>query len=239
MTFPRTWLAALVSSLLASAPVGAVTIGFAPGSTEAGLGEAVSVDVVVSDLGGEIVSAYDLDIVFDDGALRFDGATQTNALGDPSLFQAFLDATSGPGLVDLAGVSLLSDAALLGLQGGDTVTLATLVFTRVGAGTATVGFVFERGQRPEGQRCADPSARPGARPDHRSRRGDPRAERGADLWRGHDRGELGAATDLTRLLDSHRSLAPATPLRDHPPPACPQGEEERWPSRRPSGRTWR
>lgn len=51
-------------------------------------------------------------LVFDASALQVDSVAQSDALGDASLFEARLDFQAAPGLVDLAGVSLLSDAAL-------------------------------------------------------------------------------------------------------------------------------
>jgi hypothetical protein len=131
-------LLALPAALFA-APVHAATIGFAPASVIAAVGETFAVDVVVSDLGGEIVSAYDLDIVFDASVLSATGVAFSGALGGG----AFLDAILAPGLVDLAGVSLLSDAALLALQGGGSVTLASIGFTKTGEGSSALDFVFD------------------------------------------------------------------------------------------------
>ena len=59
-----------------------------------------------------------LDIVFDAAVIGLDGVSFTSALGDESAFEVLTSTTSGPGLVDLAAVSLLSDAALLALQEG-------------------------------------------------------------------------------------------------------------------------
>jgi hypothetical protein len=137
---PRTCLAPLaIAAALCAAPVHAATIGFAPASVIAAVGDTFSVDVVVSDLGGEIVSAYDLDIVFDASVLTATSVVFSGALGGG----AFLDAILSPGLIDVAGVSLLSDAALLALQGGDAVMLASIGFTKTGDGTSALDFVFD------------------------------------------------------------------------------------------------
>jgi hypothetical protein len=46
-------------------------------------------------------------------------------------------------LIDFAAVSLLSDAALLALQGGDSVVLATLNFDAIAIGTSSLEFHFD------------------------------------------------------------------------------------------------
>lgn len=122
----------------------AVTIGFVPSSQTVGAGDPVFVDVVVSDLGGEIVSAYDLDITYDDSVLSATSVSLSSALGDEFFFEAFYDwDISTSGVVDIAGLSLLSDAALLALQGGDSVVLATLGFTAHSLGVSPLDFVFD------------------------------------------------------------------------------------------------
>jgi hypothetical protein len=135
-------MSALATLLVASA-AGATTIGFSPASQAGGIGDPVSFDIVVSDLGGEIVSSYDLDVSFDETVLQADDVSFTTALGDPDFLEVLLgfDLTT-PGLADLSGLSLLDDADLLALQGGDSVTLATLDFTVIGPGTSSLDFVF-------------------------------------------------------------------------------------------------
>jgi hypothetical protein len=112
----------------------APTIGFTaptPGGT---------VDVVVSDLAGDIVAAYDLDVAFNSIALTFTSLTFGASLGDELLSEVI---NSGPfdlgGLIDFAAVSLLTDAELGVLQGGGPVTLATLTFA--GADFSSLAFV--------------------------------------------------------------------------------------------------
>ena len=90
-------------------------------------------DVVVGNLGGDIVAAYDIDVKYDAMALSFVGLSFGSGLG---VWNADLDLSEvlnlGPddlgGVVDFAAVSFLSDADLLTLQGGDKVVLATLEF---------------------------------------------------------------------------------------------------------------
>ncbi|MDO9313161.1 MAG: PEP-CTERM sorting domain-containing protein [Burkholderiaceae bacterium] len=98
------------------------------------------IDVVVSNLGGDIVAAYDLDVSFDTGALTFSSLTFGSGLGDEASFEVINDLQPvGGGLLDFAAVSLLSDLDLLALQGGDSVILATLQF--VGTDFSSLAFV--------------------------------------------------------------------------------------------------
>ena len=122
----------------------AITIGFDPSSQSVGLGDAISVDVVFSDLGDEVISAYDLDITYDASVIDATGVIFTTALGDELFFEVFnaFDISTA-GVVDLAQLSLLSDATLAALQPGDAVEVATLAFDAIGAGTAELGFVFD------------------------------------------------------------------------------------------------
>ena len=63
-----TRLAALALSLFAmgafaARDASALTLSFSPSSVSAGIGDSVGVDVVVSDLGTELVAAFDLDVL--------------------------------------------------------------------------------------------------------------------------------------------------------------------------------
>jgi len=136
----------------------AVSIGFSPSSPLVGVttGDLFDVDIVVSDLGGEIVSAFDLDVTYDASVLNATGykfASQVaggGMLGDWSWFETYNnDDTSLPfqnplaiaGIVDLFETSLLSDAALATLQGGGPVTLATISFKAIADAASTeLGF---------------------------------------------------------------------------------------------------
>ncbi len=137
-----TLLAAL--GLLVAGVASAATIGFQPGSQALDVGDPWSVDVVVSDLGGEIVSAYDLDILFDPSVININVVSFSGALGNIAAAEAFIDVDIlGPGVLDVASLSLLSDPALLALQGGDSVTLFTLSGQALAEGTTNLSFVFD------------------------------------------------------------------------------------------------
>ena len=130
-------------------PAEAVLLGFDPVSPfSVTSGNPVSVDVVISDLGGSIVSAFDLDVSYDTTFLTATSVTFGTDLGLPLFFQAltFADVTT-PGVVDFREVSLLSDAQLATLQSGLTsITLATLQFNAVASGQTSLAFLFGPGQ---------------------------------------------------------------------------------------------
>lgn len=121
------------------------TIGFDPSSPLAVTdGDNVTVDIVISNLASGIVSAYDLDITFDDNFLQASYVSFTNELGSVAGNEAFVDANIiSPGVLDVAGLSLLSDAVLATLQGGGPVTLFTMGFNAIGTGDAALGFNFD------------------------------------------------------------------------------------------------
>ncbi len=80
-------------------PARAINIGFVPSSQSVLPGDSLSVDIFVSGLGAEIVSAYDLDITYEPTILSAIGVTFGSELGFPSSLQSFDLTTSG--LVDL------------------------------------------------------------------------------------------------------------------------------------------
>jgi len=136
---------ALAAAGLMPGSASAATISLAPSSASVLIGDAFTLDIVISDLGGEIVSAYDLDVLYDSTALIATGVSFGPLLGDESLFEV-LNAydLSTSGIVDLAQLSLLSDAELQTLQGpSGSFVLATLAFTAIDAGVTTVDFSFD------------------------------------------------------------------------------------------------
>jgi hypothetical protein len=133
------WLVLVSALLAAAAPAAAlpVTLTLVPSSASVGVGEALSVDVVVgglSELEGEseiALESFDLDLAFDNSRLAFEALSVGAALGDPENgSETFV---SGPGTPNATGVvlmfefSFLTEAQLLGLQAAPF-TLATLHF---------------------------------------------------------------------------------------------------------------
>jgi hypothetical protein len=98
--------------------------------------------VIASDLGGELVAAWDFDIVYDPTLLVLDAVT-SNHLGNTALSNnadpnddqtsfGFFPGSPGPGRLDAFEVSFLSDASLAALQGGiGPLTLLTVSFDQV------------------------------------------------------------------------------------------------------------
>lgn len=119
-------------------------------------GSSVSVDVVASGLGADqIVSAFDLDLIYDatflsatgtvfQAADEFGGTDPDPLIGDN---WAFDTAGSSAGDASGTGYSLVDDGTLQPLQ-GDSFTLFTVTFTALKAGIVTLDFgldpFFER-----------------------------------------------------------------------------------------------
>jgi hypothetical protein len=133
-------VAGLVGALYAVPALG-ISLDVVPFSTSVMPGDSFSIDVVVSELGGEVVSAFDLDLSYDSSVVDATGVTFGLYLGDPAAAvpEAFTDVVLSPGLVDFAEVSLLSDAQLLALQTGPapfSFSLATISFDALTFGTS-------------------------------------------------------------------------------------------------------
>lgn len=115
-----------VPAWLAAAPAGAVSLGLSPPAVSPVPGGSFSVDLLVADLGGTVVGAFDVTLGFDALALAVTGVSFDVELGAIPA-EASAEAIAGSGTLSLAGFSLLPAAALEALQ-GDPVRLATIVF---------------------------------------------------------------------------------------------------------------
>jgi hypothetical protein len=136
-------LAALLAGTFASQPAHAVAIEFAPGTAEGFIGNAFHIDVFVSGLtageaSGEIVSAFDLDVLYDPAILHATSISFGSALGLADV-DTFTSSLFSSGRIDFANVSLLFNDQLAALQ-GDSVLLASLTFDAIGIGTSTLIF---------------------------------------------------------------------------------------------------
>lgn len=108
-------------------------------------GTFLNVRVVVSGLGTEIVSAYDLDVAYNTALLSFVSVTfnPANLLGDPALFESFRGSTGASGgIVDAAEVSDLSDADLFAIQAGGPLSLLTIRFSILDELSNNYGLAF-------------------------------------------------------------------------------------------------
>jgi len=143
---------ALLCGWLASVPARAVSIDFDPSSHTVQADDTLSVDIVISGLGKLIVSAFDLDVLYDPQLLLNQSIDFGPWLGDPTLFEV-LEYPTGPatdpwvGVLDFSAVSLLPDAGLKALQqsANGTLTLATLNFDVLQNGTADLQFSWGPG----------------------------------------------------------------------------------------------
>ncbi|NND66098.1 MAG: hypothetical protein HKN19_00800 [Halioglobus sp.] len=132
LTKLRFFATALLITCAAHMPAAqAALISFQTPSTDAISGESVAVDIVVSGLGNFVpdsLGAFDITVDYDPAAFAFNSYSLGALLGDLGSFEA-LDASFGDSgnSVNVAEVSLLSDAALHALQPGEFV-LATLNF---------------------------------------------------------------------------------------------------------------
>jgi hypothetical protein len=131
------WLLVGVISLIAIAPASALTIGFSPSSSTAGIGDLIGIDVLVTKSADEIVAAYDLDVSYNSSVLTATNVTFGSSLGAPDY--SLSNFVLSYGLIDFADVSFLSDSELLNSQAG-SFTLATLFFHADAAGTSPLLF---------------------------------------------------------------------------------------------------
>ena len=137
-TLLRFGLGVAFSSVLVASPALAISISVLPAAQSAGVGDSVSVDLVISGLedgGAPSVGAFDLDVTFDPLILAAGSVTFGAFLGDEALGEALTASSVSAGLIDLAAVSLLLPVELDALQPA-AFTLATLSFTTLAADTS-------------------------------------------------------------------------------------------------------
>jgi hypothetical protein len=135
-------MAALLAGTLASQSANAVAIEFVPADTDGFVGDLFNVDVIVSGLSagetGEIVAAFDLDVLYDPAVLDATSIAFGSALGLTDL-DTFASSIFAPGRLDFANISLLFNDELAALQ-ADSVLLASLTFSAIGIGSSTLTF---------------------------------------------------------------------------------------------------
>jgi hypothetical protein len=126
----KTLAIASVAAFTFATPAAAVNITFEIAGSD--------LRVVASDLGTDLIAAWDFDISFD-AALTINTAFTDNQLGVSNVDTIF-DFFPGVGSIDAFEVSLLSDAALDALQTTATLTLLTIRFDQ--ADISNGGFTF-------------------------------------------------------------------------------------------------
>lgn len=120
------------------------SLQFIPGAGPytVGIGDPLVVSLEITGLGGEIVSAYDLDVLYDQSILAPSYVKFTSAylMGYPSDLLLYAD-FSVPGTVNPWALSLLWDADLALLQAGlDHFELFELGFHAIGSGTTSLAL---------------------------------------------------------------------------------------------------
>lgn len=125
---------------LTAFPASAITLSMTPSVQQTTVGGSASVDVVVSglDAAGEIVSAWDININFDQAILGNASVTFNDAAFGGLDFLGF-DDVSAPGEVATDGLSFLLDSELDALQ-GNSVTLFSITFEGLTDGFSLLSF---------------------------------------------------------------------------------------------------
>jgi hypothetical protein len=134
------WLC-LVGWLFAqNAAASPITLTLLPSSLSVTSGQTVSIDVLIGNLDGTAsVGSFDLTVSYDAGLVTPVDVIFGMSLGDSGLFEALTDVRFAPGSIELAEVSLLSDAELRALQ-SSMFSLASISFTATNSGTANFAF---------------------------------------------------------------------------------------------------
>lgn len=136
---------ALAGLSAATAADAAIVLAFNPSSQHIAIGEAVTVDVTISGLGSEVLSAGDINFVWPSVAMTVSsGSFDCSRMGTGAVC-AFDTIT--PGNVGVQFFSVLDDATLSAQQ-GDSFTLATLSFM----GAADGADVLSLGTDPDTER---------------------------------------------------------------------------------------
>jgi outer membrane autotransporter protein len=131
---------ALLGSAFASERAHAIDLVLTPSTGAIKVGDTLNVDVLLTGLNAnsEIVSAFDLDLLFNPQIFSMSAVQFSQLLGTDSLATAN---TATAGRIDFSNVSLLPNASLATLQGtSGTVRIATISLTATGAGQGTLTF---------------------------------------------------------------------------------------------------
>lgn len=120
-----------------------------------------NLEVGVTGLAGETITAYDLFITYAPSLFgNITGVVSNNQLGDTNLFEAIFTPTFGvAGLVEGDEVSLLTNAQVDALQSGAAFTLFTVQFDALAdLSTANFALGFSATGAPSIMACADGQA---------------------------------------------------------------------------------
>jgi hypothetical protein len=135
-------MAALLTTMATPVAAQVPTLGFTPDSATLGIGQTLTLDVVLSDRPGATpLGFFDIDIVFDPAIVSFAGMSLSNALGDIGLGLA-IDSSLPPdlvgGVVNLSVLSLLAELPAQPMS----LLLGRISFSAIGLGESGIGFGF-------------------------------------------------------------------------------------------------
>lgn len=123
----------------------AAIISFETDGSDVNVGDVFTVDLKISDLGADILTTFDLNVIFDDGVLDFLSFTFGDPLNGNQLdIQGFggglfASATPSSGIVNLTDSSFDPDAVLLSSQ-LDEFIIGTFSFNAQALGTSVFGI---------------------------------------------------------------------------------------------------
>ena len=137
-------------ALLWSAQANAVVITIEPDTTgPVTTGETVNIDIWATDLGTDIIAAFEILIAYDTSLMDLVSAVFYTGLSGPdfwSLIDFAVGTSEADGLAGAAELSWLSDIELADLQDGEDFILFTLVFEATDdfdVDTAALDFVWD------------------------------------------------------------------------------------------------
>lgn len=139
-------VAALALGAVQPAAAGPISVNVVGTPLSVTVGDNFSVDVVVSGITNEFISAWDIDVAFDSTLLSNGAVTFTSVPAMGGIDDTFWGEDFGVGLTDAWALSLLSDADLEALQCmagvcGPTFTLASFSFTALADGAPEISLV--------------------------------------------------------------------------------------------------
>ena len=120
------YFCALILMFSVVSQAGAISLTFNPSTTFINVGDSVNLDVVISDLENDNVSAFDFILKYDNLILNFDSYVLGDQLGDFALGDA-MDLSFGDNLVEISWLWDFNFQA-------DSFTLATLTFSGINSG---------------------------------------------------------------------------------------------------------
>ncbi len=138
-------LALAAGLLLAAVPASAaIVVSFSPSSTHINVGDDVNIDVSISGLGAEILSAVDINFLFTGGAapwtgFDFSGLENALSLGNPGVDDILFVDTMTAGNVGIQAFSLLLDEPLAAGQ-ADSFLLGTFTLHGTADGVTHIAF---------------------------------------------------------------------------------------------------